>query len=174
VSLVFGANGDGGTYARALGDPAVFVVAKVLRDLASRPAVDRSRLRLDPNALGSLTLVRGSTHLVLERSGEHLVRQGREGRAPHDDDKLETALAEFYAQVAVHTGPPAPDEGMDHPTLEIVARRAAVDARPSETRITVGAPARVDPLDVYLARASGLDATFAVPRRAVNGILDAW
>jgi hypothetical protein len=173
ASLVFGAEGDGGVYAHTLADPAVFVVPKVVRDLVSRPAVDRSRFHLDPSALAGVTLVRGTARLVLDRAGEHLTRAGsqRDGGAD-GDDKLEAALAGLYAQAAVHTGPAARDEGMDRPTLEIVAREA--DAGLRETRVAIGAPGHVGADDVYFARASGIDATFVVPRRAVSAILDAW
>jgi hypothetical protein len=173
VGLVFGDEGDGGVYARALGDSAVFVVPKVLRELVSRPAVDRGRLRIDPTALTSVTLATGAGRLVLERSGERLVRPTRERDAQGDDDRLETALAGFYAQAALHTGAPTPDEGMDRPILEIRARGAEADGGAREIRIFVGGPGHIDADEVYFARVAGVDATFAVPGRAVNAILDA-
>ena len=49
------------------------------------------------------------------------------------------------------------------------ANGAAVD-----THIAIGAPARVDSIDGYFARAAGVDATFVVPKNAVNAVLDAW
>jgi hypothetical protein len=33
---------------------------------------------------------------------------------------------------------------------------------------------RLGSQDAYFARVSGIDATFAVPRRSVNAVLDAW
>jgi hypothetical protein len=63
---------------------------------------------------------------------------------------------------------------MNHPTLEIITRPMSADAGPKETRIVIGAPTRVDGTEAYFARASGIDATFAIPRRAVSAILDAW
>jgi hypothetical protein len=174
VSIVFGADEEPGVYARVAGDAAVFVAPRTLRDLLSHPTVDRSRLRLDPSALKSVTLVRGTARLVLERSGERLIRSENNERDAAEGAKLEAALAAFYAQTAVHIGPPTRDEGMDRPTLEIRARSAAMDAGPNEVRIAIGAPGRVDAADVYFARASGVDATFAVPRRVVGAILDAW
>lgn len=174
VSLVFGAEDDGGVYAHVLGDPAVFVAAKVLRDLVSRPAIDRGPMRLDPNALARVILARGPARLVLERSGNRWLRLGRDRDAGRDDDPLPAALDGFYALAAVHTGPPAREEGMGRPTLEIVARSSDGDARPREIHISLGAEGQLDGQDVYFARASGIDATFAVPRRPVNAILDAW
>ena len=172
VSLVFGAEGDGGVYARTLDAPEVFVAPEVLRDLASRPDIDRSRLRVDPDALATVTLVRGSERLTLDRVADRLVRPAREEAG--NDDALDEALAALSAESAVHVGPPARDEGMDHPTLEIDATAAFVDAGPREARIAIGAATRLGTADVYFARAAGVDATFAVPRRAVQAILDAW
>jgi hypothetical protein len=174
VSLSFGAEGEGGVYARAFGDAAVFLAPKELRELVSHPAVDRGRLRLDPETLKSVTLVRTGARLVLERAGDHLVRLGRDVGDGGNDDPIERALAGLYASAAVHTGPGRPGEGMNLPTLEITARTTASDASFSETRILIGAPTRVDDAEVYFARASGVDATFAVPRRTVSAILDAW
>ncbi len=174
VALVFGADGDGGVYAHTLDDPAVFVAPKAVRDLVSRPAVDRSRLRLDPNVLSRVTLARGSARLVLERSGGRLARLGRERDAAGDDEKLEAALEGLYALAALHTGSPARDEGMDHPTLEIATKTAADGGPPREIRISIGAQGKVDAQDVYFARVAGTDATFAVSRGSVTAILDAW
>jgi len=136
--------------------------------------VDRSRLLLAPIVLSPVSLARGSPRLVLERSGGRLARLGREQDAAGDDDKLEAALEGFYALAALHTGPPARDEGMDRPTLEIATKTAADGGPPREIRISIGAQGRVDAQDVYFARAAGTDATFAVSRRSVTAILDAW
>jgi uncharacterized protein DUF4340 len=174
VSLVFGAEGDDGVYAHLLGDPAVFVATRKLRDLVSRPAIDRSRLRLDPSALARVTLAKGTSRLVLERSGDRWLRLGQDRDAARDDDPLPAALEDFYALSALHTGPPGREEGLARPSLEIVARSADADARPREIRISLGAEGQIDGQDIYFARASGIDATFAVPRRPVSAILDAW
>ena len=174
VSLVFGAEGDGGVYAHLLGDPAVFLATKALRDLVSRPAIDRSRLRLDPSALARVTLAKGTSRLVLERSGNRWLRVGQDRDAARDDDPLPAALEDFYALSALHTGPPGREEGLVRPSLEIVARSADAGARPREIRISLGAEGQIDGQDIYFARASGIDATFAVPRRPVSAILDAW
>ena len=171
VSLVFGAEGEGGVYAHTLDVQDVFVAPKVLRDLASRPDIDRSRVRLDPAELATVTLVRGAERLQLDRVADRLVRPAREEAG--NDDKLGAALAAFSAESAVHVGPPARDEGMDNPLLEIDAT-AFFDAGPREARIAIGAATRLGAADVYFVRAAGVDATFAVPRRAVQAIIDAW
>jgi hypothetical protein len=157
--IAFGAAGDGGFYAQTLDDKAIFVVPASLREEAGRPAVDRARLRVDPATLDKATLLRDGRRLTLDR-----------------DDvgaDLAAALSSLAAQTALHLGPPAPDEGFSAPTLEI---RAAMhpDAGPLETHIVIGAATHVDGADAYFARVSGVDATFAVPRRSVTAILDAW
>jgi hypothetical protein len=169
VELELGAEGGGGYFARTQADPAVFVAPGVLRALASHPAIDRGRFRIDPASLASVTLVRDGERRTLSHDSE--------------DDKLSAALSAFYAVTALHPGRPTADEGFDHPTLEIDATAhadagthadagARVDASP--VRITIGAPTTVDTMDVYFARVSGVDATFAVPKQVVKAIVDAW
>jgi hypothetical protein len=157
--IAFGAAGDGGIYARTLDDKAVFVAPAALRDAAAHPAVDRTRLRVDPATLERATLVSHGRRLTLDRDDVGV--------------DLAAALGSLAAQAALHVGPPAPDEGFSAPTLEI---RVAMhpDAGPLETHIVVGATTRVDGADAYFARVSGVDATFTVPRQAVAAILDSW
>jgi hypothetical protein len=40
--------------------------------------------------------------------------------------------------------------------------------------LTFGAPAEVDGMDAYFARARGVDATFLVPKAPVAALLDGW
>jgi Domain of unknown function (DUF4340) len=174
VSLAFGSDGEGGTYARTFDDPAVFVAPAFLRTLASRSDVDRNPLRLDPSVLTTVTLARGAARLILARTADRLVREDRENRDAGDDERLETALAGFAPEAAIHTGPPAREEGMAHPTMEITAKIAGADSSRRETRIAIGAATREGEKDFFFARASNVDATFVVPRRAVTAILDAW
>ena len=89
------------------------------------------------------------------------------------EDTVDAALSALYAQSALHTGPPAPAEGLDHPILEVDATPAP-SAHAAEIRLTFGAPVHESALDGYFARASGVDATFLVPRGLVDAILDAW
>jgi hypothetical protein len=144
-----------------------------MRALVSHPSVDRNRFRIDPTVLKSVTFVRGSTRFVFERTGDRLLPRGGEAGEAGDGDKLEGALEGFYAQTALHIGAPAPEEGMNRPTLEIISRTTVGDASAGETRIVVGAAARIDGADGYFARVSGIDATFAVPQRVVAAVVDA-
>ncbi len=180
VGIVFGAQDGGEVYGHGVDDPAVFAAPVVLREIASHPALDRSRFRLDPGALARVTLARSGAKLVLTRSGgpaDRLVR----GAGPDDaaaDDRLEAALSGLYAQCALHAGPAAAAEGLDRPMLEIDATTTpnarSESGGPVETRISFGASVHESAMDGYFARVAGVDATFLVPRHLVSAILDAW
>jgi Domain of unknown function (DUF4340) len=179
VTLRFGREAEDGFYARASGNSAVFIAPTLLRDLVSHPPVDRRALRFDRDALQSVTLVRGSSRVLLDRKGDRLVRRGLDVDDAGDDSKIEQAIMGLYPQAAIHTGAALPDEQMNTPRLEVIVEAASgleggANVAPRETRITIGAPSQVDGADVYFARASRVDATFAVPGRAVSAILDAW
>ncbi|HEY4015639.1 MAG TPA: DUF4340 domain-containing protein [Polyangiaceae bacterium] len=172
VGLVFGASTEGGVYARALGDPGVFVAPAILRGIASHVAVDRRPLRIDADRVTSVSFTRGASKVTLERRGDHLAWQGDPPDAADSVSRLTEALESLYPPSVMHTGGPAREEGIGSPALEITAHEMQ-DAGARDLRITVGAEAQVDGADVYFARASGLDATFVVPRQAVRAILGA-
>ncbi|MGH7297295.1 MAG: DUF4340 domain-containing protein [Polyangiaceae bacterium] len=159
VSISLGASSGDETYARTSDDPGVFAASPSLRRLVSRPAIDGSRLRIDPGHLSSLAVLRGG------RRREVSLDRG-------DDGALRAAIGSLYAEHAVHAGSPEEGEAMDRPTLEIAAR-ARGDAAAEDTRITVGAATSIDGAAFYFARVSGTDATFAVPDACVAAILGA-
>jgi hypothetical protein len=152
ATLTFGADGDGGVYARTSDDPAVFVVPHIVRDLASHPMIDRSPFRVDPAGAARVTLLHDGATVVLSRDSDA------------GTERLAGALAAFAARAAIHLGPATADEGLDHPRLEI---------RVGDKRITVGSPTRADEADAYFARVTGVDATFAVPKTTVDAVLAA-
>src|SRR4029077_18474603 len=119
IGVIFGAAGEGGFFARTMDEPGVIIAPSALRDVASRPAVDRGRCRIDPPTLTRLVLTRSGARIVLSRppEGGRLERLDRDEAGP--DDKRESAVAALRAVDAVHTGPPAREEGIDHPTLEL-------------------------------------------------------
>jgi hypothetical protein len=178
VGMIFGKAGEeSDSYARTLDGAEVFLAPAALRDVASRPAVDRSRFRIDVTRVTQLVLIRNGAKLVLSLAGtgDRMARTGDEDAGA--DDKLEGALAALSADDAVHTGPAVREEGMDHPTLEIEATRRNEAGAPIETRIAIGAlgaPMHAGTADAYFARVAGVDATFAVAKPLVDAILDAW
>jgi hypothetical protein len=166
----FGAEAEGGTYARTLDGPEVFLAPASLRALAGHPAIDRSRLRIDASPGARATLSHDHVKLALAAAGGGFVRSGR---AEAGDDPVGAALVGLYARNAVHTGPPAPSEGFDFPTLEIQVASRGEWAGASGRRIVIGARA-ANPDDGYFARVSGVDATFAVGDRTVDALLAGW
>jgi len=152
VTLSFGADAGGGAfYARTSDDAGVFVAPGVLHALAAHPAIDRSRFRLAAHALGSVTVASGDQRRAVALDAD----------AP---DALSRAVEGLYAETALHTGAPGKTEGIDHPTLEVSG---------AGIHLWIGAPAKVDGIDGYYARAAGVDATFIVPKHAVDAIVAA-
>jgi hypothetical protein len=160
VALALGAAGDGGFYARTPDDRAVFVASPGLRQVLAHPAIDRSRFHIDTTRATSVAVLRG----------------GMRQRVSSDagaDEKLEAAVDGLFAESALHGGPALAEEGLDHPTLELVVTSRTDAAAALETRIVVGAETQVDGVDAYFARVSGIEATFDVPKGRVTAILDA-
>jgi hypothetical protein len=174
VGFVFGAEGEGGFYARTLEAPAVFLAPSSLHAIARHPCIDRSWLRFELGAIERVTLVRGRAQLVLTKVDGRLVRGVLQPDDAGADDKLSTALAGLYALTALHPGLPAKDEGFDHPTLQVEALSRGDAGRLHETRVAIGAPDKDGLSEIYFARAQGIDATFAVPRHTVDALLKAW
>lgn len=172
VGIVFGGEDHESVYARTTDGEAVFAAPSTLREIASHPAIDRSRFQLDSAKLARVTLTRGGARLVLVRSGDRLVleRRGDGG----DDETVEGALTALYAQSAIHAGPLLHDEGLERPTLEIRAAARDDAGALDETRIAIGAPTHSAGIDAYFARVSGVDATFAVPRQPIDTLLKSW
>jgi hypothetical protein len=171
VAIVFGRETVGGYYAKTTESPGVFIAPETVRVMASRPAIDRERLRVDPRTVTRVTLVRGGARVVLERKGTQWV--GADGDAGKGE-RLGDGVLEVAAEDALHSGPPARSEGFARPTLEIEAVAAGDGTTPSTTDIVVGAPTHVGKSDAYFARVSGIDATFAVARPRIDAILGAW
>jgi hypothetical protein len=186
VGMTFGAEDDGGYDARTLDGQAVFVAPEALHDLAARPAIDRSRFRLDPTSLTRVKIVRGADTLALTNAGGHLalaLAAGTPLSAERDVAKLAAALAAFEARYALHDGPATRRrEGFEHPTIAIDASGRSDAGQPLETHIVIGAlvaagagGTRHDASsESYFARVSGIDATFAVPREAVDALVAAF
>jgi hypothetical protein len=171
-SIRLGAPTQGGVYAQLPPDPAVFVAPATLREMAARLLVDRSLVRVDTGRARTITLVRGEARLVLSRVGDALRLEGQtdaDGGTP----ALEAALASVFAQSVVHLGRARGDEGFDTPTLDIRVRLVA-DGGQGERHISIGSASTREGGNVYLARVSGVDATFAVPGAPIETLLDRW
>jgi hypothetical protein len=151
----------------------VFVAPAELRAQAARPAIDAGKLQIDPSRAERVVIIRGGARVTLDATKDGFTR--RAATAEDDDagdDRLPSAVAAFRAREALHAGSPAPEEEFDRPTLEIETFGAGDDGAGRST-IVVGAARRGGSSDDYYARVSGIDATFAVPRRCVDAILRA-
>jgi hypothetical protein len=160
ATITFGAATEGGFYARTSDDAAVFEVPGILRSLLTHPVIERRRFLLDPASLTSLLVTRDGV-----RREASLATEG--GTAIAD------ALSGLVVRAALHTGRAGTAEGFDRPVLEVVATTRAEAGLPAEARLTFGAPARIDGVDGYFARAGGLDATFFVLKPGVDALLAA-
>jgi hypothetical protein len=145
LALSFGAPADGGVYARVDSRPEVLVAPRSLREMAASPMIDRGALAIDPTSDGATVAVRGASRVTL---------------AP--DAGAADALRTLRADRVVHLGAPAKDEGFASPTLELQAKTK---------RVTFGATTTIDAVAYVFARASGVDATFAVEKSKLEAIL---
>lgn len=166
----FDAEAEGGTFARTSEGPEVFLAPASLRALAQRPAIDRSRFRIDAAPGARAILSDGHVKIALSAEGAGFVRTGQ---VDAGTDGVGAALLGLYARYAVHSGPPAPGEGFDAPTLEIQLTSRGGSSEAPWKRIVIGARA-ANSDDGYFARVSGVDATFALSDRAVDALLAGW
>ncbi|HLJ58762.1 MAG TPA: DUF4340 domain-containing protein, partial [bacterium] len=172
VGVEFGMPGEGGVYARVVGvgTRPVAILPSTLLDLASHPAIDGSRLKVETESLDVIVVGRGASTVKLSRSGGVLVRSPPADPESGPAVRLEGALAGLGALYAVHAGPAARDEGFDQPTLTIDETARAEGGAAAETLLTIGAATRTGAADAYYARVTGINATFAVSRRAADAI----
>ncbi len=151
--LTFGAEGEGGTYARIDGDPAVFVAPRGLRAMVTPLFVERHALVIDPYSVAAIEIVRG---------------KNRKSRDPHAKNDAGLALEDDLAGIvteAVHLGPPRSGEGFDAP-IEVTVRLLP-DAGRADIKFTVGVEVERDGERVRLLRVPGIDATLATKSEGV-------
>lgn len=167
LRLVLGRDTAGGLYARADG-AAVFVASRVLRDRATRLLVDRAAISVEPNRAERVVLRRGKRSLVLVRAGGKLAADGGSPAAALAHE----ALLALKADDVVHLGAPQGDEGFADPALELRATYAAGSGA-RESVVMFGHVVLRRNQQMYLARVSGVDATFAVSKERVQPLVDA-
>jgi hypothetical protein len=172
-SIAFGSEEDGSRYARSSHAQGVFLASSTLWDVARHPAIDRGGFRIEPTEGTRVTLSRAGSRVVLAAAGGTFERTGRP-RADAGDDKLGNALIALYARYALHAGPPPPSEAFDRPTLQIHVAPRAGESPGAERDIVVGGPGRDGVADIYFARVSRVDATFAVAKATIDAIVADW
>ncbi len=152
AGLTFGADGEGGTYARLDGDRAVLVASPGLRATLTAPFLDRHRLVVDPYALRAIEIVRAGG------------KGARRMLDPHGKDDAGILLGDDAATIVtetVHMGPARPSEGFDA-SIEIVLHLAPDGGKP-DVRLTVGAFVDRGGRKMRFVRVPGVEATLAAP-----------
>ena len=141
VEVTLGAPSGAGSFARVLGDPAVFVASHTLEAAADRWLLDRTALLPDVQRLTRVTLeAEGGKKLVLEQTGGalHAVSDPGDPTSAARAAQVRDALGDLVAEGAVSVGPPLPAQGLDRPALLVLGR-----AGPEAPR--AGASARATP-----------------------------
>ena len=169
VALEFGREGEGGYYARVVGDAPVFVAPRSLRALAARWLVDRAGFRVDPPSQDGVTLKAGTKVVTLARKGPSLERL--DGGGEEVGGRVAEALAGLRAEGIVHLGAARADEGFAQPALDVRVRRAGDSG--AALHFVVGHAAVWDNQKVYFARLDGVDATFAIAEGRMAPLFDA-
>lgn len=171
LTLKLGALADDGVYASLSGQTGVFLVPRALEQAFERSFVARDVFRVDPASADSVEIEAGAEKALLTRDGRQLRWKGNsDARAA----ELEKELSLLDAMIAVGTGAPEKDYGLDAPALKItvVPRKNADDAdQPKAVVLTFGAAGLFEDVPVRYARRSGVDATYAVSNATVRRLL---
>jgi hypothetical protein len=149
AGVMFGVEGEGGTYARLDGDPAVFVAPRGLVQLLTPPFLDRHALVVDPYSIAAIEVTRRGAKRTL---------------SPRAKDDAGILLGDDAAGIlteTVHPGPARRGEGFDAP-IDILVRLTA-DAGRRDLRFSVGAPVDRASRKMRFVRVPGVDATLAAP-----------
>jgi hypothetical protein len=177
LRLELGAPTTDGSYARIAGDPAVFVVPKLVESVAGRLLLDRAALTIEPSRVLRVTIagVDGKARAVVEKSGDTWRLAGAKGGASSAEAaRLRDALSDLFAEGAVTLGPPPKSQGFDRPRLTLTIERAEQSGRtPEPVRIVVGAGDSYRGMNVAYVRRAGVDATYAVAQSKLQALFDA-
>lgn len=169
--LRVGAPTSGGAFATLDAD-GVFVVDPATLETLTTWVLDRSIFVLDTPSLRRLTIERGTERVVLSRRGDDLVQVAGSSRLTVDQISAATAaLEDFYAEAALHLGPPVPAEGFARPTLVVDAELTRQNGETRRVAFQVGAGDAWRNVSIYYARRDGREATYAVARSHVTPLL---
>jgi Domain of unknown function (DUF4340) len=168
-----GASGSGGYYAHLLGEEAVFLAPKSMRDDAAGLLLDRTGFRVDSAEVDTLTLSGGGAKVVFHGRDHKLVlADGARSSVSDVGEKVAVALDGMHADDVVHLGPPRPAEGFKSPSLDVRIKTRG-DAGVKEVHFVVGDAAIIAKERMFYARLDGVDATFALARDRIGDLLSA-
>lgn len=162
---------SGGAFA-SLDSDGVFVIESATLETLTTWLIDRSVFMLDTDALNRLELERGPQRVVLSRRGNQLVQsEGSPDLTPDQIRSVTAALADFYAEAALHVGPPDRREGFERPLLRVSAELTRPGGGARRVAFRVGAGDAWRNVSVYYARLDGGNASYAVARSRVTPLL---
>jgi hypothetical protein len=159
----------GGYFAALAGAPGVFIVERSVVERISTLLVSRAAFMVEPSTLARVTLRTPKRELVLERRGGELVAKSGDVPAAAVASALET-LASLRAEAALHTGPARASERLAVPALTVELEPTPGLGQRRVYRFG-GTDSYRDEV-VRLARADGIDATFAVSDAKVRPLLE--
>ena len=173
--IVVGELTSGGAFATLDGDRGVFVLPRAALDNVRHSLLDRGVFVVEPREVATLSIEGRGKKVLLQKDGRGFSQSGGDaelsaGRIQVIVDQLST----MRADIAVHTGPPLPLEGMAKPTLAVKVERvpgAGDRSKPIEWR--VGAGDSWEGTSVFYARRRGVDATYVIARSKVLQVLNA-
>ena len=158
-----------GVFARAAGDPAVFVAPKALSDAAEQWLLDRTVLLPDFVSLTKATLVVGQSKVGIElENGAYRIAGSKDGASAARAVAIHDALDGLLADGTASIGAPEKSQGFDAPALSMSVETTG----PAKT-VTIGGKGVFRGQSVYYARREGVDATFALAEPRVRALLDA-
>jgi hypothetical protein len=164
-----------GFYAQMDGDPGVFVASRRLRETLTTLVLDRSVTTMDPQIASKVTLTTDARTVVLEKRGDDFVET--DPGAPLSADathRLVDTLTALRAEAAVSVGPARREEGLEKPLLTVrVDNEPGHPEKPRFFVFSVGAGDSWRGISIHYARVDGISATYALPRSAVQTLVDA-
>jgi uncharacterized protein DUF4340 len=167
--LELGADAEGGFYARAAGEPAVFVAPRAIGAQASDWFVDRMALLVDADHIAAVRIAgKGDARLELARVGERLLV--KKNPADPRGDVVEDTLSSLTAEAVVALGEPAAEAGFAKPILRIEVDREG-EAKPLV--LLVGRGDAYRDTSIFFVRRTDIEATFAVAQSRLRPLLDA-
>jgi Domain of unknown function (DUF4340) len=174
-TLLIGSRAPGGYHASVDRDPGVFVVPRTLERVLGTWLLDRAVFRADRDAIVELSLdAEGLGSVQLKRvAGELTLQKGPSGFDTARADELLDAIESLRTESAVHLGPATASEGLRRPILTgTIRRQSPENVGIPPMRFSIGSRDSFRDASIFYARASALNATYALPREQVQRLLD--
>jgi hypothetical protein len=172
--VVFGGPATSGYYAKVEGEKGVFVAPRRIFEVLTTLVLDRGVFLLDPSSAERITLSTTERKATLEKQGEQFVQSGgAEQLPPAAIQRIVDALSSLRAEAAIGTGAEKPEHGFAKPLLSVqIESDPSLTSRP-EISWKIGSGDSYRGMSVHYARERGVNATYVVPRSAIQQVIDA-